>query len=288
MGLAAAAFVANDCCMKLAMADLPPFEVLMLRGISATIWCLPTLFVLGFGRKIALGLNPWVLLRAVSECVAVLIFVFMLKRMPIGDLTALMQTAPLFILLAAAVVGRETIGVWRVVLIILGFAGAVLVAQPGGATASVLAPIVLVAAIFAAARDILSRKVPANVPALVTAFVTILVVMTAAGFSTASFEAWVVPQRQHVWLMAAAGLLLMGAHFCLMLAFRLAKASTLAPFLYAFTLWAVLAGLLIFGDRPTLTAWTGISLIVACGLVVVLLDERQRRPAVAVQLMGAD
>ena len=275
--LAAASFVTTDVFMKASMAELPPFEVLMLRGVAASVWCLPVLLLLGFGPQLAQGLNPWVLLRAASETLAVLIFVFTLKRMPLGDLTALTQTAPLFLVLGAGFFWREPIGIWRVLLVVSGFAGAVMVAQPGAVTASVYAPLGLCAAVFGAGRDLLSRKVPPEVPALVATFATILMVMLAAVLCSLLFETWVPPRGVHLQMLGAAGLLLMGAHFLLMQAFRLARAGTLAPFLYGFTVWAMLAGIVIFGDRPNSMGLAGVALIIASGLAVAMLDGRTRR-----------
>ena len=277
----AATFVANDSCMKLAMADLPPFEVLMMRGISGALACLPVLLLLGLGPQLKTGLNRWVLLRAASECIAVLVFVLALKRMPIGDLTAIGQTAPLFIILASALIWRERVGAMRWTLIALGFAGAVLVAQPGGASAPSIAPLALLVALFSAGRDILTRKVPPHVPALVASFITIVVVMTAAALSTASFETWVMPSRGHVLLMAAAGPLMLCGHFFIMQAYRLASAVVVAPFAYTFTLWAMVSGAVLFGTVPNMMGQCGIGLIVVCGVAVVMLDERQRRREVA-------
>lgn len=276
---AAASFVACDTCMKLAMADLPPFQVLAMRGTAATLWTLPILLWLGLGSQAARAFNRWVLLRAASETVAVLMFVLCLKRMPIGDLTALMQTAPLIILLAGALFWRDHIGVWGFGLISLGFLGALLVAQPGGASASAIAPLALLAAALAAGRDILSRKVPPDVPAMIAAFTTIVMVMAAAWIAAGSFETWTPPSSRHLVLLAAAGLLLLGGQFFVFLAFRLAKAAVVAPFLYTFTFWAMLSGLFVFGDRPNALSLAGVALIVASGLAVVLLDGRRRAAA---------
>ena len=276
---AAASFVACDTCMKLAMAQLPPFEVLAMRGVAGTLWCLPALLLMGLGGSLWRGLDRWVFLRAASECAAVLAFVLCLKRMPIGDLTALGQTAPLIILLAGAAIWGDRIGALSYLLIGTGFAGAIMVAQPGGASASAIAPLALLVAALSAGRDILTRKVPPEIPALVTAFVTIVVVMVAGSLCAAGFETVVPPTRAHLALMAASGLFLLGGHFFIFLAFRLGKAAVVAPFLYTFTFWAMLSGLIVFGDRPNWLSLAGIALIVASGLAVVLLDERRRRAA---------
>ena len=51
-------------------------------------------------------------------------------------------------------------------------------------------------------------------------------------------------------MMLAAGLFLVGGHTFVFLAFRFARAAAVAPFYYTFTLWAVLSGLIVFGDVP--------------------------------------
>ena len=94
MVVSIATFLTCDTFMKLAMADVPPLEVLVFRGLFATSLCLPLLLFLGHGRQLPLALNGWVLLRALSEAMAVIFFVIVLARVPIGDITAIMQTTP--------------------------------------------------------------------------------------------------------------------------------------------------------------------------------------------------
>ena len=67
--LATGAFVANDTCMKLALSDAPPFQVLVMRGIAACLWCMPIVFAMGLIRELPKAFNPWVVLRSFSEVV---------------------------------------------------------------------------------------------------------------------------------------------------------------------------------------------------------------------------
>src|SRR5438034_5757241 len=128
MILAAGTFVANDTCMKLGMADAPPLQVLAMRGIAACLWCLPVLLILGHGRNIAHVFNRWVLLRCFCELFAILSFIFALQQMAIADVTAIVQTSPLMVIVGTALIWGDRIGPLRLVLVALGIAGAVLVA----------------------------------------------------------------------------------------------------------------------------------------------------------------
>ena len=218
--VATGSFVANDTCMKLALADAPPFQVLVMRGIAAIIWCLPVIFAMGIIRELPRAFHPWVLLRSGCELVAILAFITALAHMPIADLTAIAQISPLVVLLGMWVFFGERVGGFRLFLVGLGITGALMVAQPGGIASSPFAIFGFLTAVGAAFRDILSRKVPARV---------------------------------------------------------------VAPFNYAFMIWAGISGVLVFGQVPNALAIAGMALIMAAGLAVVFLEGRGGKviPAVA-------
>ena len=196
MVAAAVAFVSNDTLMKMCIVEgLPPYETVSIRGISATIWCFATLAVMGQLKHLPLALERHVLLRAVFETGALLLFITALARMPIGDLTAMLQTTPLMVMVGAAILFGERIGWLRSGLILAGFTGALLVAQPGAAAASPLAPLGLAAALFAAIRDLVGRRIPHEVPTLVATMTTVIMVMLASIASAFLFEIRSSPRR---------------------------------------------------------------------------------------------
>ncbi len=276
------AFVSIDTCMKLVMSEAEPMQVLFMRGLSASIWCLPILFILGHGIHIRHTFNRWVLLRALFEMIAVMSFVIGLYRMPIADITAIFQTTPLLLLAGVALIWGERIGPGRLMLIALGLVGALLVAQPGSSAASPYAVFGFLTALGCAVRDLVARNIPRDIPALVATFSTLVMVMLGAAIATMVFETWVDPTAFHIGLMAVAGPLLMLGHMLVFLAYRYASAATIAPFYYTFMLWAVTSGLVVFGDVPNLLAIAGMALILASGLSIVLIEGRQRAiPATA-------
>lgn len=279
--LATGAFVANDTCMKLALSDAPPFQVLVMRGIAACLWCLPVVLAMGLIRKLPKAFNPWVVLRSMSEVVAILSFISALGHMPIADVTAIAQIAPLVVLLGMWLFFGEKVGGLRLGLVGLGIAGALMVAQPGGETASPFAIFGFFTAVGAAGRDILSRKVPARTPALAVTFSTLFIVMICALAMSLLFETQVAPTFRHGWLMFVAGFFLMCGHTLVFMAYRIAPARVVAPFTYSFMIWAGLSGLLVFGDLPNGLALSGMGLIMAAGLAVLLLEGRTRQGEVA-------
>jgi drug/metabolite transporter (DMT)-like permease len=269
------AFVVGDSFMKVVTSDLPPFEVLFLRGVAATLACGLLLVVLGDWRVVSSALHPRALLRAAGETLSVLCYIVALARLPIADAIAILQTAPLIVILAVAFLLRERVGAARVALALVGFAGAVLVAQPGSAGISPAALFAFASALLIAARDLVGRGVPARIPVMVVTFATNTMVMVVSGLMSLGLESWRPPAAWHLAFLGFAGLFVTLGHVGLMLAYRLGRTAAVAPFFYSFALWAVVAGVAVFGALPNALALAGIALIVGSGVAIVLLDQRR-------------
>lgn len=277
MIIATCSYVINDTMMKLATEGLPPYEVLMLRGCAGLLWGLPLMLLLGYGTQLPLVFERRVLARNLAEMAAILCYVVALANMPIADASALGQITPLLVLLGASILFRERIGGVRMALIGLGFIGAIMVAQPTMQGISIYAALALANAVLCAVRDIAGRRVAAEVPGMIVAMSAIIVVLIGAGVMHLITEQWVVPQMHHLLLLGGAGLFLIFGHFFIFMAYRVGPTGVVAPFYYFFTFWAVLSGLVVFGQFPNLLAISGIALVVAAGLTIVVLDERKRR-----------
>lgn len=277
MIISTGSYLVNDTMMKLATSGLPSYEVLFLRGAAATLWGFPLLFALGYGKQIPLIFDKRVLRRNLLELAAILCYVVALANMQIADSTALGQITPLLMLVGSSILFGERIGGQRMALIGLGFIGALMVAQPTMQGISVYALLALGNAALAAARDLAGRRVSAEVPGMIVAISAVVVVLIGAGAAHLVSERWVMPETRHLLLMAGAGFFLIFGHFFIFMAYRVGPTSAVAPFYYCFTVWAVISGLLVFGQFPNALAVCGILLVVGSGLTIVSLDQRQRR-----------
>jgi drug/metabolite transporter (DMT)-like permease len=279
MIIATGSYLINDTMMKLATDGLPPYQVLFTRGVMAALWGIPLLFALGYGKQLPMLVAPRVLLRNLLELGAILMYVVALANMPIADATALGQITPLLMIIGASIIFREKIGGVRMALIAVGFIGALMVAQPTMQGISVYALLALGNAVFCAARDIAGRKIQAEVPGMIVAMSAVLVVMVGAGAAHLLAEQWVMPEMRHLLLLGGAGLFLIFGHFFIFMSYRVGQTAMVAPFYYFFTFWAVISGVVVFGQFPNALAISGIVLVVVSGVAVVLLGERQRRLA---------
>lgn len=280
--LAATAFlVVGDSFMKLVTEDLPPFEVLFLRGIAASLACTVLLALRGEWHAISGVLDYRALLRAVGDTLSTLCYVVALARLPIADVIAIEQTAPLILILGAAFLLRERVGPARLALVLVGFTGAIMVAQPGPTGVSPAALLAFAAALFLAVRDLVGRSVPTRIPVMVVALASMIMVTVTAGAMSLGFETWVAPTARHLAFLGFAGLLLPFGHVGLLLAYRLGRPASVAPFFYSFALWGVVSGLIVWGALPNAPALAGIALIAGSGIAIVVLDQRRGRDEVA-------
>ena len=279
MATATCAYVINDAMMKIATEGLPPYQVLVLRGLWATAWGLPLVLALGHGRRLGMMFERRVVVRNLAELGAILCYIVALANMQIADVISIGQVTPLIVILGSAFLLGEPVGGLRLALIACGFFGALMVAQPTGGGVTFFAVLALGNAVGAAVRDLVGRKVRPEIPGLVVALSASVIVLAGAAVAHLLFEEWVAPDGRTLMLLGGSGLFLFIGHFFIFMAYRIGPTHRVAPFFYSFSVWAVIAGVLVFGQIPNPLALGGIVLVIASGLAVVLLDQRRPRPS---------
>ena len=278
---ATAAYVVGDSFMKIVTEDIPPFEVLFLRGIAASLACAVLVAARGEWGALSGMLNLRALLRAAGETASTLCYIVALARLPIADVVAIIQTAPLILICGVAIILREEIGPALVALALVGFAGALMVAQPGAGGVSPATLLAFGSALLIAARDLIGRGVPNRIPVTVVILATVIMVMVVGGAMSLAIETWAAPTGRHLAFLCLAGLFVTLGHIGLLLAYRLGRTASVAPFFYSFALWGVVAGLVVWGELPNALALTGIALIAGSGVAIVVLDQRRDRREIA-------
>jgi drug/metabolite transporter (DMT)-like permease len=281
MILATACFTINDSLLKLAMHEIPPFEALFLRGVGSTALGIPLLVALGLFRFVPRMLDGRVQLRNLLELTAAMGFVAGLAYVPIADLTALGQTSPLLLLIGAMLFFKERLSGLQVALIILAFAGALMVAQPGANGFSPYTLFGLWSAAAVAIRDLVGRRIKLDIPGIVVAVAAGAIEIAGAGLAGLVLEQWNMPSPLTLAFAIGSSVFLIAAHWLLLTAYRAASVSAVVPFLYMSTLWALLSGMLIFGTFPNALALVGIAVIMASGVAVVVLERWPKRVVVS-------
>jgi len=180
-------------------------------------------------------------------------------------LTSITFASPLLVALLAGPLLGEKIGPRRVVAIVVGFCGVLIVTRPLGGSTHPAAIFAVLAAFSNAVISIITRKLAADDPAETTVFYSGLV--GAIIMLPVLLGVWQTPASVAEWfILIALGLLGAFAHWLLILAHRYAPATTLAPFYYVQIIGAVALGLAVFGEIPDRWTILGTAVVAASGL----------------------
>jgi drug/metabolite transporter (DMT)-like permease len=276
--VATAAFVVNDTLLKIAAEALPTGEAIFLRGLFTTLFCASLLVRSGTLGIQAHLLSPKIIGRAIAEVGSTLFFLSALVRMPIGDAIAILQFTPLAITAAAALFLGEKVGWRRWLATCVGLVGVLIIVRPGGAAFNPYSVLALLSILFGAARDLLTRGMASSLPSLFIAG-TSSAAVTLASLGFMAFETWVWPSSATFLVILGSSTALVAGQHWLITSMRAGEFAVVAPFRYSVTLWAVLAGYLVWRETPDLASWIGIAIVTAAGLYTFLREQRLARAA---------
>ncbi|UYN95331.1 MAG: DMT family transporter [Enhydrobacter sp.] len=273
MSAAVFVFIVNDALVKLATETMPTLQAIGLRGLFATLWCALAVVASGDWRRLGGLRHPAVATRGLLEAAAAILYLIALAHIPFAVASAINLSTPLFLTLLAVIFLKEDVRWRRWTAIAVGFAGVLMVIQPRPQDVNAWTWLVLAASFAGAARDVLGRYVPADVPALVVSLSS-AVTVAVVGCAWALVEEWQPMSAYGVHLLLGSSLLLAAGYQFLMLAVRSgAEFSVIGSFRYASVLWALAIGYVVWGDVPNELALAGIVVIIASGLYIL---RRQR------------
>lgn len=278
MNVAMFAFTANDACMKLVTESLPLFQAIALRGgVTAAALLAIAVWQGAFTVRPVRG-DLWRIgWRTLAEVLATLTFLSALMHMPLATLSAIMQSLPLAVTLAAAVVLREPVGWRRLTAIGIGFVGVMIIIRPGGEGFDRWSLVGLASVACVVLRDLTTRGLARTVPSSLVAVCAALAVATM-GVAGSFVTGWQPVGLRELLLILGASVHLIVGYLTVVMVMRVGEIGFVAPFRYMALFWAILLGFGIFGTLPDAATLVGGAIVVATGLFT-LWRERSRAAA---------
>lgn len=273
-----ATFTLNDACLKWLAGGLPTFQAVTLRGVLAVALIAGLAWGTGaLAKPIPRGEWGKVLLRSGAEVCAFLPFVLALTRMPLANITAILQALPLAITAAAAILLGERVGPRRWAAIAVGLAGVLLIVRPGGEgwDAWSLLPVLTVCVIVV--RDLVTRRLSPEVPSLKVALVTATGIL-ALGAVLSLREPWEPVSAGQGVVVGLAAAFILGGYLFSVMAMRVGEVAVVTPFRYTAIVWGLGLGWLVFGEWPDAVALAGAALVTAAGLYTLWRETRAPAP----------
>ena len=264
-------FSISDAMAKRLGQSLPAVEVAWLRYLAFLALVLLPLARRGGSRLVA-SRAPWLqVLRGLGVVGSAVFFIMALQRLPMAEATAINFVSPVFVTVLSVFFLAERVGWRRWSAIAVGLVGMLLIVRPGSAlfSAAALLPVVSSAS-WACAIVVTRRMGTLDRPE------TTLLWTAAVGFVVLTLllplvvllrgDGLAMPDAGQWGLGLLIGLVSSVAQWLVVLAFRAAPATVLAPFSYTQLLTSGLLGLVVFGNAPD--GWTllGAAVIAASGL----------------------
>jgi drug/metabolite transporter (DMT)-like permease len=219
------------------------------------------------------------LARGVGLVLSAVLFIEALKFLPLADAAAVGFVSPLLITALSVPILHEVVGLRRWIAIVVGLAGVLVIVQPGTGAFQPAALLVVGSSAAWALASVLTRKMAATDDAATTLLYSAMVGLAALSVLL-PFD-YVLPDLRQLLLCLALGIIASTGQYLMVLAYRYAGASLLAPFSYIQLLWATGLGWLIFDALPDRWTLLGAAIIVASGLYTVHRERVRAREKVA-------
>lgn len=215
------------------------------------------------------------LVRGLLHGIGVCLWFYSMARIPVAQVTAIGFAAPLFTVIGAALFLGERPGARRIIAVVVGLCGTLVILRPGfievelGALAQ-LAAAPLFAASFLVAKKLTESEGSTAIVAHLTLIVTIVLLPGA-------LAVWRTPTLSELaWLFVTAVLATLG-HYTLMRALRAAPITSLQPITFLQLVWATALGYVFFGEQPDGWTWLGAAIIVASATYIVHREAMRSR-----------
>lgn len=274
MTLAMAFFALEDMFLKSAMRQVSVGLGLICFGFGGMI-----LFVIWARLRGEAPLHPAMtsrplVLRSACEVLGRLFYTLAFALAPLSLVSAILQATPLVVALGAVVFFNERVGWRRWSAIVIGFVGVLMILRPGTDAFELTSVFAVLGMLGFAGRDLGSRASPASMSNAQLGVLGFAMLVVAGGIMVLVTGPGPLPDAASARDIALAVLVGVLAYSALTEAMRVGTVSVTVPFRYTRLLFAMILGIVVFGESPDTMTLLGSAVIVLSGLVVIRRGQR--------------
>ena len=211
--------------------------------------------------------------RAVFSCIGMSSVFTAAILLSLPQASVLSFTSPFFAVLVTALILRDPVGPWRWIAVGIGFAGVLLIAQPGaehlnpiGAVAGLTAALVVVIISYQV-KDLARTDDAIACVFYLALFASLYLAVLMPFFATRhSAEDWL--------LLAAIGAAGLAGQYLMTVSLVHGAIATVLIMDYALLLWTTVLSVMLWDDWPHPATWLGAPLIIAAGTIITMREHR--------------
>jgi drug/metabolite transporter (DMT)-like permease len=276
-------FSVQDTIVRILASEVSILQIMFLRSVVG----LSVLFLYLKVRKIPIIFSSQypvlTIIRAILFMFAFLFYYIGLAYLPYAVTTALFFTTPFFITILSKVFLKENIGIIRLLTIIFGFIGVVIIANPTFDSFNIFMIFPILCAFGYSASMIIIKMTSEKDSVysqtfhvyLSTLLFAPLVTYIGSTFDSSIgdnqvlnfvFRSWELNLHTQYFLIFVVGICVVAGFLLIFNAYRVGKPFVIAPFEYTILLWSIFYGWLIWDESVTVRSWVGMAMIVAAGI----------------------
>jgi drug/metabolite transporter (DMT)-like permease len=267
-------YTVNDSFMKSLGDSIPFFQTILMRGVIVFFCLLIASGLTGaLSQSVGIHDKKLIVIRSVAELAGTYFFLNALYQIPLANLNAIMGVLPLTVTVAAVFLFGEIIGWKRILAVILGFSGMLLIVRPGAEQFSVYYLYALSAVVCVTVRELVTRRLSESVPSLMVATVTAFSVLVMGVLGSLTIDLQPVSIVDLGKLLGASTFLIVGS-LCSVLAMRKGDIGFIAPFRYSGLIAAIIIGYFFFDEWPDIFGLLGIAIIICAGIFTIYREQK--------------
>ena len=262
----------NYAIAKYLSAEIPIFQIIWVRHSFTVILILPIMFFF-FKKKFVWTEKPKLqLIRGLLLLGVNIFFYYAVSQISLAKALTLTFISPLVVTVFSSIFLMEKVGIKRWSAVIVGFIGAIIVIRPGYISLDMGSLSALCAGTMYAFYLIITRKLSVSDNSLLTLLITGII--GTFGMSLAIPFVWVTPTLDQWYLLSLIGIITVSGHFLIILSFKSADASKLAPISYFEVVTNTIFGYFLFNHFPDNWTLVGLVVIISSGLFVFYRERK--------------
>ncbi len=267
-------FSLNDAMGKWLIATFSVGQVLLVRSAAALIVLAPFIRREGLAAFTGAPRPGLQVLRAAFATLEVACFYWALSDMPLADVMTFYLAGPIYVTAMSPLLLGEKVGWRRWSAVLVGFIGVMVALKPTGSF-SPGAWVAIAGSLSFSVYMVCTRKVAGTSGVVL---VTTQVVASLVFGAVTAPAVWVALTWSDGVLLMLLGVVAMIAYLCINKALSIAPASVVVPYQYTSIFWAILFGLVFFGDSPSAAMLAGAGIIIGAGIYIFIREQAMAKP----------
>ncbi len=274
----------QDSVVKLTSSELSLWQFQVIRaGLNVILLLLLTRVI--WGASCPPPKRFWaVALRSLFLVGAMVFYFGGIPFLDLANIAAGLYVFPLFVAVLSALLLGERVGPRRVLAILIGFAGTLLILKPGTDAFQLVGLMPVGAGLCYAGTILTTRRLCRDESPITLAYGVAFTFFTAGALGVVVFSFLLVPSQASQWpylltgwhaidfwvvaLIGLCSLINLTANIALSRAYQSAEASWLAPFDYSYIVFATFWGYVFWSHVPDVLTLAGMAMIAGAGLFV--------------------